>query len=75
MTWQGKDTSWQWALGEWRDGIEHRLGQERWTQVWESWAEANPHVLQEEVIAPYYQILPNFVVTYVDQHPGEGLII
>ena len=71
----GHDVSWMWALGEWSDGIEESLGGDRWAQIWDHWASSRPEVLVRSEIAPFYHKLRSFVVSPVDKHQGEGLIM
>ena len=75
MSWTGENVSWQWALGVRHDGIEYSLGQEKWAQVWDEWAASHPYVLHEEAVALCYHTLKHFVVTFVEEHPREGLIM
>ena len=75
LSWQGVNVDWQWMTGEWSDGIEKEMKKGTWENAWDSRAESRPEVLQEEIISKYNKELQQYVVSHVDKHVGEGLIM
>ncbi len=67
--------AWPWLAGEWQDGIEHCLKSERWARAWDDWAASRPEVLKESMIDKYRLKLKGLVISHVDKHPGEGMIM
>ena len=64
-----------WAAEGWIDGIDDHIRKTRWDILWEKWAATRPTAVNDKVLDPVKNSIGNRVVTRVDKHPGEGIIM
>ena len=71
----GEVESASWSSPTWQDGIEHCITKNKWSLIWERWASNRPHAVFEDQIKSLKGELKPFVVSHIDKHAGEGVIL